>query len=544
MKPFRRICPLLFLLVIFFPRLSAQNHGDLNDYVNKIGQTLYYMQHYYLDTLSVEQAVDRMLQTAMEDLDPHSVYIPARDVEKMNEALEGNFEGIGVEFILLHDSLVVVNALAGGPSESVGIRSEDRIVSVDGQSISGPELNNEKVFSLLRGPKGTPLRLGVVRKGVGEVLYFDLIRDRIPINSIDVVYEAAPGIAYVKLSRFAITSMQEFISVFDPDKTFKTKPKALILDLRGNSGGYLLTALQLAEQFLSKGNLMLYTEGAHQMRHEEKARRDGFYKNEPVAVLIDEYSASASEILSGALQDWDRGIIIGRRSFGKGLVQQVMPLNDGSQLRLTVARYHTPSGRVIQSPYEKGKREAYYAALQERYTQGEFFTQDSIHLRDSLSYKTLRTGRTVYGGGGIMPDIFVPADTSYFSPFYEKLLRSGVIRAFMDDYTDKVVASYTRKYKTFERFDASFGLDRAPLDELLAYAATKDIIPSDDDLQASGRHLRLQLKALIARRIFDTQGYYRIVNRNDPCYRKALEVLENWERYAALLEPQAITPEP
>lgn len=500
---------------------------------NKLTRLLYYLEHAYLDTLDINRFTDQMITGALEQLDPHSSYITVQDVQAMNEPLEGSFEGIGVEFMILRDSLVVATPISGGPSEQVGIRAEDRIVAVDSLELSTVQLTNEKVFSLLRGPKGSKLRLGVVRKGQPQRLWFTVTRDKIPMNSLESAYEAAPGVAYVKLTRFAQTSMEEFIDAFEPGKIFSAMPKALIIDLRGNGGGYLHVALSLADQFLAKGQLMLYTEGNKHPRRDNLATGQGFFQTQPVVLLIDNHSASASEILSGALQDWDRGIVIGRRSFGKGLVQQMLPFEDGAQLRLTVARYHTPSGRVIQSAYENGKKDDYYKAHLDRYESGELFTADSIHVADSLKYKTLRTGRTVYGGGGIVPDLFVPIDTSYFSPFYTQLVRDAVVTEFINDYLDRHLTRLGKEFKTYEAFDKAFTPAHAPFDALLDFARGKGLTCPEEDRLASEATIRVQLKALIARRLFGTGAYYRVFNTHgDAAYDKALEVLSRWPEYS------------
>lgn len=495
--------------------------------VNKFGQALFYLQEYYLDTLNSAQMTDNALAALIEQLDPHSAFIPAKDVEAMNEPLQGNFDGIGVEFSVLHDSLVVVLPVAGGPSEMVGIRAEDRIVQVDGVDISGPSLDNTKVYSLLRGPKGTRVKLTVKRRNTTEPLHFEVVRDRIPINSIDASYEVEDGIMYVKISRFALTTMEEFIAVFEH---LTDMPKGLILDLEDNGGGYLGSALFLAEQFLEKGNLMLYTEGAHTPRRDEFSSGNGFFTKTPVVVMINENSASASEIVAGALQDWDRGVIVGRRSFGKGLVQQALPLNDGSEIRLTIARYHTPSGRVIQTPYKMGDKTSYYRDFYERYSNGELYNADSINIPDSLVFKTMKKQRTVYGGGGIVPDIFVPADTTYYSDFFSELLQRGLITEYMNDYLDIHRAKLQEQFPTFEAFDAGVSLQDVPFEDLLAKAREKGVIPEEGALERSETMMRIQLKALMARRLFDTSGFYRVFNPASPSYLKAVEEIKKLVR--------------
>src|SRR5574344_240785 len=415
---------LIILLSLMALGMMAQNGNNVSGQITKFGQTLYYINNYYLDTVNFKTIVDKAIIAAIGELDPHSSFISSDDVKAMNEPLEGEFEGIGVEFAIIHDTLTVQAPVFGGPSEKVGILTGDKIVSVNGENIAGISLTNEMVFKYLRGAKGTKVDLGIVRKEERKLLIFTVVRDKIPLNSVDAVYQVEPGYLYIKLSRFASSSYDEMIQAM---ASVKGAIKGIILDLRGNSGGYLYSAIKIANEFLDKNNMIVYTQGRTVPDMKELADGNGKYKRGPLVLLVDENSASASEIVSGAVQDWDRGIIIGRRTFGKGLVQQAMPLSDGSQLRLTIAKYHTPSGRVIQSPYKNGKSQEYYLDFYKRYTHGESFSKDSIHFPDSLKYKTLRLKRTVFGGGGIMPDIFVPADTSYYSDYYASLLRRGVV---------------------------------------------------------------------------------------------------------------------
>jgi carboxyl-terminal processing protease len=496
----------------------------------KLGQTLSYINDYYLDTVNVSKLVEDVVKRTILELDPHSSYISAKEVKSVSEPLDGNFEGIGIEFNVMRDTLVVVAPVAGGPSESVGICAADRIVAVNDSLIAGVGLTNERVFSLLRGPKGTKVSLLVVRKGVLEPLHFEVTRDKIPINSIDAVYQAKPDVAYLRITRFSLTTMTEFIDAIS--ETFTRKPKGVILDLRGNPGGYMNTALLVAEQFLEKGKLLVYTEGANMPRYEESASGYGFFIQTPVVVLIDEGSASASEILAGALQDWDRAIIIGRRSFGKGLVQQAFPLSDGAQIRLTVARYHTPTGRVIQMPYKQGDQEGYYRTVIDRYVRGETFSQDSIRLIDSLSFQTLVNKRKVYGGGGIMPDIFVPLDTTYYSSYWSKMVRMGIVTEFMNRYIDEVRTSLSSQYKQFGDFKNDYVLPNEVIGEMVEYALEKGLHSDESALQISLPLIRVQLKALIARTLFDSSAYIQIFNEwNDPAYQKALEVIEEWGKF-------------
>ena len=527
---FKKQLVAILAVVLLFPYgLQAQfgfrdeSEQKVAGEVSKIGQTLYNIDKYYLDTINFPNMTEEIVKMIIEKLDPHSAYISAKDVAAMNEPLVGNFNGIGVEFALINDTLTIQATVPGGPSEKVGIKAGDKIIAVDGETISGTNLTIERVHGYLRGPKGSKVAVSVLRRGEPELLDFVITRDKIPLNSVDASYELEPGYVYVKLSRFAATSYQEIMKAI---LAIDGPRKGIVLDLRGNGGGYLVAALQIANEFLGKGELLLYTEGRKVQRMSEYANGHGLLQNTPVVVLIDENSASASEIVSGALQDWDRGIIIGRRSFGKGLVQQQFNLLDGSQLRLTIARYHTPSGRVIQSPYEQGKAEDYYKAFYERYAKGETFSRDSIQLPDSLKYRTLRLGRTVYGGGGIMPDIFIPADTSHYTPFYGEIVRKGLITDFINSYVDNNRAQLARKYKSAEELEKSFVVTDKFFNEFLAYCKEKGVEPKENEIEISGPELKKYLKGFVLRNLFDFNSYLRYLNRDDREILKALEVLK------------------
>lgn len=522
---------IIIALVVAFtiiPSLSYSQHKisgeDLNKYITKYGQVLFYLNNYYLDTLNNNDITEEAIKTLISTLDPHSSYISAKDVKAMNEPLEGNFDGVGIEFAIIRDTLTVASPISGGPSESVGIRAGDKIVEIDGENVASVNLTNDMVFKYLRGPKGTHVKLNIVRRGVDEVLEFNVVRDKIPINSVDAAYEAAPGILYIKLSRFAANSAHEIItSILDLEIG---DINGFILDLRGNSGGYLGTAIEISNFFLNAGQTIVYTEGLKVPKMIEKAKGTGFYKRGSLAILVDEHSASASEIVAGAIQDWDRGTIIGRKTFGKGLVQQMLPLNDGSQLRLTVARYHTPSGRVIQSPYEEGASQSYYKAIVDRYERGESFNRDSIHFPDSLKYKTLVKGRTVYGGGGIMPDIFIPADTTSYSNYYSELIRKGIILDFINDFSDKNRSQLKAKYSSFNDFSTNFTIEPSMKEALIDFAKSRDLEPNSQEYNKSASEIEIYMKALVARSLFGTTAYFRIINGgNDKEFKKALEVV-------------------
>ena len=507
------------LSFVTFGNLKAQ---DISKDIRKLAQTMYYMNRYYLDTVNFTQISDEAVSAMMKKLDPHSAFISAKDVKAMNEPLEGNFDGIGIEFAIINDSLSVQNVIAGGPSEKVGLRTGDKIVSVDGEAISGTKLDIPRVHKYLRGPKGSRVELGIFRKGTPEILDYTVTRDKIPLNSIDSHYLTPDNILYIRLTRFAATSYDELIDVL---RGLSSKPSGIILDLRSNGGGYLTAALMIANEFLDSGEMILYTEGMRSPRKMEYADGRGVLRDIKTAVLIDENSASASEIVSGALQDWDRATIIGRKSFGKGLVQQQLPLEDGSVIRLTVARYHTPSGRVIQAPYEMGDAAGYYKNFYERYKRGEYFNRDSIQFPDSLKYQTLRLKRTVYGGGGIMPDIFIPADTSFYTPFYGELVRKGIITDFANDYSDKHRNELAKQYKDYDTFVERYNVTDNLFEQFLLYAEGKGTKPKEGQLEISGDEIKRYIKSLIVRNLYGFNRFIEYLNRDDREVQRALEVI-------------------
>ncbi|MEF9930776.1 MAG: S41 family peptidase [Bacteroidales bacterium] len=514
----------LLTLSAFAQRGIIKNNGkDISPYVTKMGQTYYYLNNFYLDTVNFNNITDKVLINIVKELDPHSAYISLKDVQAMNEPLEGNFSGVGVEFALINDTLTIQATVPGGPSEKVGIRAGDKIIKVDGEIISGTQLTIPRVHKYLRGVKGTKVNVAIQRKEEKELIDFTITRDKIPITSLDAYYQVEPGIMYMHLSRFAATSYKEIMTAISE---MKGKPNGIILDLRGNSGGYLIAALQIANEFLNNGELILYTEGRTVQRMDEYANGGGILKDIPVAILIDENSASASEIVSGAIQDWDRGTIIGRRSFGKGLVQQQLPLSDGSQLRLTVARYHTPSGRVIQSHYEQGKTEEYYKQLFDRYARGEQYSKDSIQFPDSLKYKTLKLGRTVYGGGGIMPDIFIPQDTSFYTPFYGQILRKGLLTDYVNEYIDNNREKLSSKYKNFAQFEKSYIVPDKVYTSFLAYCKEKGVEPKENQLETSTPELKKYFKGLIIRSLYGFNSYFEYINKDDKEVLEAIKALK------------------
>lgn len=446
----------------------------------------------------------------------------------MNEPLEGNFEGIGIQFNVLEDTIYVISPISGGPSEKVGLMAGDRIIEIDGENVAGIKISTTGVRDRLLGKKGTKVKVGIKRKNVTDLLYFTITRDNIPIFSVDAAYLINNDIAYVKINRFALTTDKEFI-----EKILKLKAKgakSIILDLRGNGGGYLEKAINLADQFLEQGQSIVYTKGLQSPESHSFATGNGNCKEEKLIILIDEGSASASEIVTGSVQDWDRGIIVGRRSFGKGLVQKPIFLPDGSMIRLTIARYYTPTGRLIQKPYNNGSEE-YAKDLLNRYEHGEFLNQDSISFPDSLKYYTKKNKRIVYGGGGIMPDIFVPLDTTTVTNFYGKIIRQGVLNSYVLDYIDKNRKKLEKKYPDFESFNSKFKVSDNMLQGLVEYGEKNDVTTTKDEAEKSKKDFRLIVKALIARDLWDMSEYYQIVNTRDKGFNKAVEIMKEWNYY-------------
>ena len=496
--------------------------------LRKLIQSTVMINTMYVDTVNLDRQVEDAITGMLSKLDPHSTYTNAEDTKKMNEPLQGNFDGIGVQFNMLEDTLVVIQPVANGPSEKVGIVAGDRIVSVNDTAIAGVKMSREKIMSRLRGPRGTVVRLGIMRRGIADVLSFTVTRDRIPVKSVDAAYMIKPGIGLIRFSNFAATTHDE---VVDAVKRLKAQGmESLIIDLQGNGGGYLGAAAEIVSEFIDKGKMIVYTRGRDgRDMGEYKSTGGGLFTKGKLAVLVDENSASASEILSGAIQDHDRGTIIGRRTFGKGLVQRPIMLDDGSMIRLTMARYYTPSGRCIQKPYEKGDAKSYAHDVIDRYNRGELTNADSIHFPDSLRYKTLKEGRTVYGGGGIMPDIFVPLDTTRFTRLYRELSARSYINSaslqFMDAHREELKA----KYSSFADFNGGFSVPQEVLDKVLADAAEKDkLTPRDDDeLQRTQQNMRMFLKGLIARDLWELNEYFQVIYEEDPVVLKAVELLQN-----------------
>ncbi len=521
---------LAFFLAWPFAQLSAQENVQQSQL--KFGRLLRLIDGYYVDSANVEKLTEDAVVHVLSELDPHSTYISKEEVEKMNEPLKGNFEGIGISFNIFKDTLLVTTTIAGGPSEKVGLRAGDRIVEVDGKNVAGIGLKNSDVFDMLRGDKGTEVNLKVSRKSEKDLLAFTIIRDKIPIYSLDASYMLNKNTGYIKLSRFSATTNDEFV---DAMKDLKQQGiENLVLDLRGNGGGYLKTAIEISDQFLDNNKLIVYTSGRNDPKRDYDASAKGLFETGKLVVLVDEGSASASEIVSGAVQDWDRGIIIGRRSFGKGLVQKPFFLTDGSMVRLTTAHYYTPSGRCIQKPYEDGVSE-YRKDYANRMSNGEMFNADSIHFDTSLKHKTLVNGRSVYGGGGVMPDIFVPLDTSHNYIYLNQLRRKNVVFNYVLDFIDTNRDELKKDYPEFDQFNRNFTIGDDAVEEIVSRGEKEGVERNDESIAFTKDNLKQELKAFIARDVYSRNDMYKVLNEDDAEISKALEVLDDKKEYEGLL---------
>ena len=521
------------LFGLFFGNLIAlkANRGNkiknLTEYFSgsnsKVDEMLSLIDEQYVDTINIDSITDEVMGDLVSKLDPHSVYIPAKDLEAVNSELEGSFSGIGVQFNIQNDTVMIVSVISGGPSEKVGLMAGDRIVKVNDTIFAGKNVvSNEKVMKKLRGPKGTKVKLSVKRHGTKELLSYAITRGDIPVNSVAVAYIIEPGVGFIGLNNnFGKNTYDEFLHAI---AELRAKgAKKYIIDLRENSGGLMDVAIRMINEFLPKGQMIVYSEGKAYPRYEAKADGSGSCISNELVVLIDEFSASASEIFAGAIQDNDRGLIIGRRSFGKGLVQQQIPFSDGSAVRLTVARYYTPSGRSIQKPYVKGDAKAYEEDIINRFNHGEFDSKDSVHVANTLKYRTLK-GRTVYGGGGIMPDIFVARDTSKYTPYLTKVINYGYIYQFAFQYTDKN-RTKLNGFKTWQDMDNYLTAENL-LNEFTTFAAAKGVAPNAREIGISKELISNQIKAYIIRNILGDNGFYPILFKNDEAVKKALESLK------------------
>lgn len=503
-------------------RLVFQN-GTLQLKQSKVDRLLQLMETAYVDSLNLDSITDEVMSDLVQKLDPHSAYIPKEDLEMVNSELAGSFSGIGVQFTIQQDTVRIVAVIAGGPSEGVGVLAGDKLVTVDDSLFVGKKMNNEKVMKTLRGEKGTQVKLGIMRAGTPEMLYFTVTRGDIPVHSVDakfIIESKGKKIGFIRVNKFGETTYKEFIFAL-ADLAAKGADR-FIVDLRENSGGYMEQAIRMANEFLLRGDLIVYSQGKAYPRYEATANGSGRFQLTPLVVLIDNFSASASEIFSGAMQDNDRAIIIGRRSFGKGLVQQQLPFDDGSAVRLTVARYYTPSGRCIQKPYTLGDQEDYEKDLMERWEHGEFYSADSIHFADTTTYRT-KGGRIVHGGGGIMPDVFVGRDTTLNTPWYNRCVNLAYTYQFAYRYTDEH-RKEMEKYKDWQSLE-QYLLKQDILREFVAYAKDKGVEPNEAEIQKSRPLMTRLLHAYIVRDMLGDDGFFPLFERDDEITKKAVEVL-------------------
>lgn len=479
----------------------------------------------YVDSVDEKGMVEGAIRGMLEKLDPHSLYLTAKENQQSTESLGGSFDGIGVQFNMVEDTLVVLQPVVNGPSEKVGILAGDRIVNVNGQTIAGVKMNRDSIVHLLRGPRGTQVNLGIMRRGIPDMLLFTVTRDSIPVTTIDACYMIRPQVGYIRIGSFGQSTYDEMMVGLDSLK--QQGMKTLILDLQENGGGYLKAAIDIANEFLKKDDLIVYTEGRTQNRQDFKADGKGAFQNIKLYVLVNEYSASASEIVSGAMQDHDRAVIVGRRTFGKGLVQRPIAFPDGSLIRLTTAHYYTPSGRCIQKPYVKGESKEYAEDIEKRFKHGELYSADSIHFDEHQKFQTLRRHRTVYGGGGIMPDEFVPLDTMQYTRLHRMLAAKSVIINANLKYVDQNRNALHAKYKSFSDFNKGYEVPQSLIDSVIADGEKQGVKPKDDaELQATLPMLRLQLKALIARNLWELSDYFAVINESNHIVKRALQMIK------------------
>lgn len=514
--------------------LTVQAQTRRQDAARKLQIAEYAISRLYVDTVDEDKLVEAAIVKMLAQLDPHSTYVDREEAKALNEPLQGNFDGIGIQFQMMEDTLLVIQPVSGGPSERVGILAGDRITRVNDTLIAGVKMSTEDIMKRLRGPKGTQVRVTVLRRDIEGPLYFTIRRDKIPLYSVDASYLIQPGIGYLRVSRFAATTADEMVEALK--KLQAQGMKDLILDLQGNGGGYLNAATDMANEFLEQDNEIVYTTGRAAPRSQYKANGRGRFKQGRLVVLVDEYSASASEIVTGAVQDWDRAVVVGRRTFGKGLVQRPVDLPDGSLIRLTIARYYTPSGRCIQKPYSKALNgdtkdvdnlTEYNQDLIDRYNNGELMHADSIHFPDSLRYHTKRLGRTVYGGGGIMPDLFVPLDTTRYSVLHRTLAAKGLVNKAATHYIEGHRKQLADKYPSFDKFDRQFDIDDDLTRYLRAEAEKAKIKWDDTQFARSESLIKTQIKALIARDLWDMSQYFQVINTTNESVIRALKILND-----------------
>lgn len=526
-KPSSTYLPLILAIVLILGMIIGvqlvKSTGGKSMFVypktDKLSGVLNFIEMEYVDSISQDQLVEKTIPELLKNLDPHSLYIPAKDLQRVTEPLEGNFEGIGIQFNMMNDTIVVIQTISGGPSERIGIMPGDRIVEIDDTIVAGVGLPDQEVVNMLRGLSGSKVTVGVKRQHMQGLMEFEITRDRIPLYSVDVAYMINDEIGYIKISQFSRTTFKEYLEA--AEKLNEAGMKKLILDLRGNGGGYMDAATNIADQFLGEGELIVYTEGKSSPRNNVYAKSKGINQDTELVVLIDEWSASASEIIAGAVQDNDRGLVVGRRSFGKGLVQSQTMFSDGSALRLTVARYYTPTGRSIQKPYDNGSDE-YYNDLGQRFLHGEFDEADSINFDDSLKFTT-PGGNIVYGGGGIMPHVFIPRDTAGMTNYFNEVTRKGLVYRFAFNYSDRNRSSLV----AFDNAAAiNQNLDRQNLlNKFVDFAEAEGVERDPAQIEKSRHLIHTRIKAYIARNIIDNEGFYPILGEIDEALLKSIHLL-------------------
>ena len=488
----------------------------------------------YVDTINEDKLVEEAIKGMLESLDPHSSYTDAKETKELEEPLQGEFSGVGIQFNMNKDTLYVIQTIPGGPSERVGVLAGDRIIYVNDTTIAGVKMKNSDIQKRLRGKKGTNVTIKVKRPGVKDLITFRITRDNIPLHSIDAKYMLDERTGYLRISRFGAKTHEEMMDALKELK--KQGMTQLIMDLNDNGGGYLNAAIDMCNEFLDHGQLMVYTEGENSPRNEANANGWGNYKTLPMVVMVNQYSASAAEIFAGAMQDWDRAVVVGRRTFGKGLVQRPFKFDDGSMMRLTVARYYTPSGRCIQKPYSRGDKKAYEKELLDRYNEGEYYSLDSIQFNDSLRYTTRINGRTIYGGGGVMPDIFVPVDTTEYSTYYRDMTAKGILNQYAIKYVDKNRKAISKQFKTVKDFDNGFTVSDEMMRDFIAMGEQDSVKYDEEKYRTSEQLLKDIIKGLIARDVYGDQSAYSvIINHRNRDLQAAIAVLNDPERFQRLL---------
>ena len=512
--------------------LSAQR--SLPQALQKLMNAEYAISSLYVDSVNEDKLVEEAIKGMLESLDPHSSYTDAKETKELEEPLQGEFSGVGIQFNMNKDTLYVIQTVPGGPSERVGVLAGDRIIYVNDTIIAGVKMKNSDIQKRLRGKKGTNVTIKVKRPGVKELITFRITRDNIPLHSIDAQYMLDERTGYLRISRFGAKTHEEMMDALKELK--KQGMTQLIMDLSDNGGGYLNAAIDMCNEFLDRGQLMVYTEGENSPRNEANANGWGEYQDLHMVVMVNQYSASAAEIFAGAMQDWDRAVIVGRRTFGKGLVQRPFKFEDGSMMRLTVARYYTPSGRCIQKPYNRGDKKAYEKELLERANEGEYYSLDSIQFNDSLRYTTRLNHRIIYGGGGVMPDVYVPIDTSEYSTYYRDLSAKGILNQYVIKYVDKNRKSIAKQYGTLDAFDRGFAVSDEMMRDLIAMGEQDSVKFDEEKYRTSELLLKDIVKGLIARDVYGDQSAYNvIINHRNPDLKAAIEVLNDHERFDRLL---------